>query len=411
MVDDNKNRLLRPLGRRQFFASLGRSLLAIVATLKGGLVASSELKKSKNIGQELDFMLPGKLGNPDMNMIDDPRLDRRIRDAYIANPVLPEAPPVELSIYPTYEDSLAMVQWMDDMLKGKSAQQEASMPYFPDITSSRETIEGTTGHKISLYVDKPKKYSGPIPCLLHFHGGGMSFSSATAPLSIRWRKTLAQQGLLVIGVEFANQTLHEGNQPFPAGLNDCASAVRWAHSNRNTLGISSVVLTGESGGGNLVIATAIKANKEGWVNEIDGVFALAPMIIGIYGPELPPNLPSWRENYGYMGNRPLVRMMTKVYDPNDEHEKNPLAWPFHAQDSDLRGLPPHIILNYELDLIRDDGVVFAQKLRAAGVDATAMIINGADHVPEIAMPDTIPELTRSTLASIAAFSRGVQPQN
>ena len=77
----------------------------------------------------------------------------------------------------------------------------------------------------------------------------------------------------------------------------------------------------------------------------------------------------------------------------------------------MLGLQPHIILNYELDLIRDDGVVFAQKLRAAGVDATAMIINGADHVPEIAMPDTIPELTRSTLASIAAFSRGVQPQN
>ena len=405
-----KSRFFQSLGRRQFLAYLGKFVFAVGAIYKGDIVASSEVKKHKKTIQDLDFTLPGKLGNPDMNMIDDPRLDRRIRDAYIANPVLPEAPPVELTVYPTYEDSLAMVHRMDDMLKGKSAQQEASMPSFPDVTSSTEIIEGKTGHKVTLYIDRPQKVSGPIPCLLHFHGGGMSFSSATAPLSIRWRKTLAQQGLLVIGVEFANQTLHEGNQPFPAGLNDCASAVRWTHSNRKTLGISSVVLTGESGGGNLVIATAIKANKEGWVDEIDGVYALAPMIIGIYGPDLPPNLPSWRENYGYMGNRPLVRMMTKVYDPDDEHEKNPLAWPFYAKDTDLRGLPPHIILNYELDLIRDDGVVFAQKLRAAGVDATAMIISGADHVPEIAMPDTVPELTRDTLASIAAFARGVQPK-
>jgi acetyl esterase/lipase len=62
-------------------------------------------------------------------------------------------------------------------------------------------------------------------------------------------------------------------------------------------------------------------------------------------------------------------------------------------------------------LIRDEGVVFAQRLRSAGVEATSKIINGAHHVPELAMPDVIPELTRDTLASIAAFARGVQPQN
>ena len=55
--------------------------------------------------------------------------------------------------------------------------------------------------------------------------------------------------------------------------------------------------------------------------------------------------------------------------------------------------------------------MFAQRLRSAGVEATSKIINGAHHVPELAMPDVIPELTRDTLASIAAFARGVQPQN
>ena len=406
-----KEKLIRSLERREFIAYLSKLSLGTVAILKGGLVTSSELQKSKNIRQELDFTLPGKLGNPEMTMLDDPRLDPRIRDSYIDNPVLPKPPPVELTINPTYEDSIAMTHWMDDMLKMKHAQQESNMPPFDDITSYSEVIEGQVGNKITLYIDRPKNVADKIPCLIHFHGGGMSFSSAEAPLFVRWRKSLAQQGMLVIGVEFSSEALSPGHHPFPAGLNDCASAVRWAHGNRAKLDISSIVITGESGGGNLVIATAIKANKEGWINEIDGVYALAPMILGIYGPDLPPGLSSWRENYGYMGNRPIVRMLTKVYDPKDEHEKNPLAWPFHAKDKDLRGLPPHIIVNYELDLIRDDGVVYAQKLRASGVEATSTIINGADHVPEIAMPDTIPELTRNTLASITAFARGVQPQN
>ena len=99
-----KEKLIRSLERREFIAYLSKMSLGTVAILKGGLVTSSEFQKSKNIREELDFTLPGKLGNLDMNMVDDPRLDRRIRDAYIANPVLPEAPPVELSINPTYED-------------------------------------------------------------------------------------------------------------------------------------------------------------------------------------------------------------------------------------------------------------------------------------------------------------------
>lgn len=405
-----KKKFLRPLGRRRFIGSAITSLLGAFAVLKGGLVTSSELKKSKSSEQVLDFKLPGKLGNPDMSMLDDPRLDPRIKNAYMANPMLPMPPPVELTVNPSYEDSVLMAHYMDDMLKMKNAQQEADMPSFPDIISSSQVIRGEDRNKITLYIDRPKRVTGKVPCLIHFHGGGMSFSSAKAPLFVRWRKSLAQQGMLVIGVEFLSEALFPGHHPFPAGLNDCASAVRWAHSNKAKLGISSIVITGESGGGNLVVATAIKANKEGWVDEIDGVYALAPMILGIYGPDLPPNLPSWRENYGYMGTRPLVRMLTKVYDPKDEHEKNPLAWPFHAKDKDLRGLPPHIIVNYELDLIRDDGVVFAQKLRAAGVEATSIIINGADHVPEIAMPGIVPELTRDTLASITAFAKGVQSQ-
>ena len=43
-----------------------------------------------------------------------------------------------------------------------------------------------------------------------------------------------------------------------------------------------------------------------------------------------------------------------------------MAWPFHASRDVLQGLPPHIIINYEMDLIRDDGAVFARICRRLG---------------------------------------------
>ena len=66
---------------------------------------------------------------------------------------------------------------------------------------------------------------------------------------VRWRDELAASGLCVVGVEFRNAAGKLGNHPFPAGLNDCASGAQWAYQNKDALGISNVVISGESGGG------------------------------------------------------------------------------------------------------------------------------------------------------------------
>ena len=70
-------------------------------------------------------------------------------------------------------------------------------------------------------------------------------ATADDPDYIRWRNTLAELGMVVIGVEFRNAGGRLGNHPFPAGLNDCAAAVQWAHANREALGLSCIVVSGE----------------------------------------------------------------------------------------------------------------------------------------------------------------------
>ena len=371
-------------------------------------MTSSGSKAPLRIAEKLDFTLPGKLGNPDLMLPMDPRLDPRIAHRLMEMAVRYPAQMPNVTMDMDYEDAVEFIGFMHAMMTATDAELFANMPAFEHIASREHLIGGAEGHSVELFIDQPKNSHRPLPCVVHLHGGGMTFDTARSASNVRWRKSLAEQELLVIGVEFRNEGLSSGHQPFPAGLNDCATAVRWAHDHRDELGISSIVVVGESGGANLAIATGIKANVDGWINAIQGVYAMAPMIFGFYdGP--PPELMSWRENLGLMGSYATLRAMRMVYDPDSIHKDNPLAYPFSATTDVLKGLPPHILHNYELDLIRDEGVVFAQKLRTAGVAATSKIINGAHHVPEIAMPDTVPELTIDTLASIASFARGCTP--
>ena len=72
------------------------------------------------------------------------------------------------------------------------------------------------------------------------------------------------------------------NHPFPSGLNDCLSALKWVYDNKEELGISKIIISGESGGGNLSIATALKAKDEGIINYVDGVYAQCPFISNLY---------------------------------------------------------------------------------------------------------------------------------
>lgn len=355
-----------------------------------------------------DVVLPGRLGNPDLTMIEDPRLDPRVRRALAgAPPGGPAAALPRVTLESSYEQCLDWVSAMERMLMSQDAAAVAAMPAFDDVAERKEAIPGDDGGDIDLYLDMPKDGGAKLPCVVHIHGGGMAFTTATRPAAVRWRKTLARQGMLVVGVEFRNAGGVLGNHPFPGGLNDCARAVQWVHANRDSLAVSSMVVAGESGGGNLAVATAVKANLEGWVEAIDGVFAMAPMILGFYR-SVPPELLSWRENQGYQGTYEMMRAMTKVYDPQDSHETNPMAWPFHATVNDLKGMPPHIITNYELDLIRDDGAVFARKLLEAGVPAVSRTIDGAVHVPEIAMPDLVPDLARDTVQSLVGFANSLR---
>ena len=120
------------------------------------------------------------------------------------------------------------------------------------------------------------------------------------------------------------------------------------------LDISGIVVSGESGGGNLSLATCLKAKQDDALRAIDGVYAQCPNVSNRYL-DKDPSLPSLIENDELGLSCTMMAALFKLYDPTGENATNPLAWPLHAEISELKGLPPHFISVCQLDPLRDEG--------------------------------------------------------
>jgi acetyl esterase/lipase len=354
-----------------------------------------------------DSSLPGRLGNPDLNFLEDPRLDHRIRAA-LEGVTMPGDLIDVPDLSATYEDIVDYVSALEEAFAVAHPVMEALMPKF-DTVQSVETTTGADGNEIPLYIHLPKERAEPGPCIVHIHGGGMVMMMAKDPNFRRWRNAIAQRGIPVIGVEYRNGAGELGNHPFPAGLNDCATAVQWVYENRADLGVNSIVISGESGGGNLSLATTLKASKEGWLEKISGVYAMCPYISGRYA-DPPAELKSLDENDGYGMSRSMLSLMPGAYTPNRDDLANPLAWPYAASVEELSGLPPHVISVNELDPLRDEGLVYYRKLMAAGVTAMARTVHGTQHAGDLGFPDIAPDVYDETLSSLCRFAESVRPE-
>ncbi len=350
--------------------------------------------------------LPGRLGNPDSTFATDRRADPRI--VAVLEMAGDLAGGVEQATGESSdEECLAYCQAFEDTAAAAHPLEEAAMPDFPTVSTRTEVIKGVDGNDISLYIHTPTEPSDtPRPCIMHTHGGGMVLMTAADPNFKRWRQAIAATGIVVIGVEFRNGGGKLGNYPFPAGLNDCSSALQWIYANKSNLGISTITISGESGGGNLAIATTLKAKQDGYLDHVDGIYAMCPYISGAYA-NPPANLVSLYENNGYSLNLDMMAAMVKVYDPQQAHFNNPLAWPLQASTEDLAGLPPQIISVNELDPLRDEGLEFFRKSLAAGNSAVARTVHGTPHAGDLAMPDVTPDFYNETLRSLSGFVKSL----
>jgi len=244
-----------------------------------------------------------------------------------------------------------------------------------------------------------------LPCVYYIHGGGMQFFSCFDGMYKAWGRIIAAQGVAVAMVDFRNAIRPSSASevaPFPAGLNDCVSGLRWvaAHADRLNIDAKRIIVAGESGGGNLTLAAGLKLKRDGDLALIKGLYALCPYIAGQW--PLPQN-PSSTENNGILlelhDNRGAM-----AYGIDAWRAKNPLAWPGFAGDDDVKGLPPTVIHVNECDPLRDEGINFYRLLLKNGVPARCRQSIGTTHGIEL-FAIACPDISYDTARDIAAFCK------
>ena len=348
-------------------------------------------------------ILPGRLGNPDHVLKTDPRTDPRLVAACAPFKLDVALPPVPVNADSPLPEKLRFCAESEAGMAAVFTAQLADLPAIPHVERRTEVITGVDGNAINLYIHLPQNMSGPLPCVYHMHGGGMVILTADDPAYRRWRDELAACGMVAIGVEFRNGAGKLGNHPFPAGLNDCTSGLQWTFDHRASLGVSKIVVSGESGGGNLALATCLQAKQDGRLEHIAGVYALCPYIYGRWA-QPGKELRSLYENDDYLINRHQMGVLASVYDPEGKNAKNPLCWPYWAKGEDLHGLPPHVSSVNELDPRRDEGLTYYQMLMAAGVPVYSRTVNGTCHAADVLFRKAISDVYAATIRDIKGFA-------
>ena len=353
----------------------------------------------------------GRLGDPNMSLATEPRLHPKLLQAleghgihepsYLSTKVTPDAPLDTISSFVLKNEEA--IERLYSRIDYRVPDDAASKP----LMAFEKFVPGPDGNEIKLIVHRPFESSETrMPAVLYLHGGGMVILSTENPMHATWAETLAGTGLVVIAVDFRNALTRTGFNPFPAGLNDCAAAVRWVDAHREDLNISKIILQGESGGGNLALAAAIKAKREGWLKAIDGVCATVPYISAAY--DLPmewklQELPSLVECDGYLISCATSALNARMYDPSGENARNPLAWPYWAAEKDLEGMPPHLIVTSELDPLRDEGNAYYRTLARAGVRVVGKMNLGVIHEGELFLRQTLPDVFLENLWELKNF--------
>jgi len=347
----------------------------------------------------------GRLADPECTLGGDPRSDPRMIKALAEFGLDGNLPEVPLTVDSPLEERLAFVAMNEDGVGAVLAAFGQAVPDVEGVTTTTTTITGEDGNDVTLYISRPDR-AGLLPAVVHLHGGGMAIGSATDVGYMRGREYLAATGLVVVGVEFRNSGGKLGPHPYPAGLKDCAAGVRWVSANRSDLGVTHLIVSGESGGGNLTLTVALQAKRQGWLDEIAGVYAQCPYISNRWH-EAPDDLPSLQECDGYFINRQQLAVMGTIYDPTGENARDATAFAGMATDEELVGLPPHVISVNELDPLRDEGLVYYRRLVRAGVPAVGRMVVGTCHGGDLLFPGVMPEVFAASMRDVSGFAKSL----
>ena len=259
---------------------------------------------------------------------------------------------------------------------------------------SIERADGSSPMLVRIYAPDSVAPAIGRPALLDIHGGGFVVGDIEMEHGFA-AGTARALGAVIAVVDYRLAPEH----PFPAGLEDCYSALVWLHDNADRLGVdpARIAVGGQSAGGGLSAATALLARDRNGP-------PLCFQFLGI--PELDHRLET--TSMRTFVDTPMWHRANAVqswawYLGDTSSEVSPYASPSIAED--LSGLPPAYVTTMEFDPLRDEGILYALRLMEAGVSVELHSFPGTFH-GSAAVP-TAAVSRRATKEMVVALARGL----
>jgi acetyl esterase len=266
----------------------------------------------------------------------------------------------------------------------------------PQMARTTEYLVPTSAGPLRTRLYDPGLES-PAPTLIYLHGGGFILFSLDTHDRLM-REYAAAGRFAVLGVDYPLSP----EARYPKALDDIVELVDWLQEHGPAdLGVDPerLAIGGDSAGGNLSVATALRLRDRGVADRLKGLLLN-------YGAFAAHCSDEAEERFGGAG-AVLQRAEMKHYyasylGADGLAQPDPYAMPLLA---DLHGLPPAFLTIPECDLLAEQSHEMKARMEAAGVDVTAVVYAGATHSFLEAM--SVAELARRAIRDGAAWVRGV----
>lgn len=308
-------------------------------------------------------------------------------------PILDLLPPFDL------KNPAAMRAMMDAMTGPANAALDTS-----GVNITDHAAPGLNGAPdVAVRVYRPEGAKDSVPGLIYIHGGGFVFGNLDSEHATCF--AISQNlGIVVVSVDYRLSP----ETAFPGPLDDCYAALQWAHAEGDALGIDvrRLGIMGQSAGGCMATACALRARDEGGPALCYQFLSIPVLDDRLDTPSMQAfvDTPIW--------HRPNAEQSWDYYLGNQYQrgasDVPALAAPARAES--LAGLPPACVTVMEFDPLRDEALIYAQRLLAAGVSTEIHCYPGTFHGSSMVVDAALSK--RGVADMFTALARGlcVDPQ-
>lgn len=234
-----------------------------------------------------------------------------------------------------------------------------------------------------------------LPVLLYFHGGGFTIGSIETHDSL-CRQLAMRSGAAVISLDYRLAPEHK----FPAAVDDCWTVMKWLSGAADSLGLDGtrIAVGGDSAGGTLAAVSALHARDIG--------LKLALQLLITPGTTAHADTPSHKlfANGFLLDAASIAWFFDHYIDPRHKRD-----WRFAPLEADDHGdLAPACVLLAECDPLVDEGIEYADLLRANGNEVQLELVRGVTH-DFIKMGRSIPEALTALDTCALAIRKALNP--